>query len=200
MKLSKIALTVIVAAAVATPALRASAGASGNDTGAYLTLDGGANFVQPVTVQSRGSASHSTDIDTGWRVGLIGGYKLNSWAAVELETGFSDNNVHNGDGMWFGSVPVLGNVVFRYENSSKFVPYIGVGAGGAYTMVEGNDTDKTDFVFAYQAKVGVDYEISPCVAVGVGYKFFGTADQKYDEVKIKDIYTHFIGLNLTWKF
>jgi hypothetical protein len=38
------------------------------------------------------------------------------------------------------------------------------------------------------------------MAVDVGYKFFGTADQKYDNVKVKDVYAHFIGLSLTWKF
>jgi opacity protein-like surface antigen len=196
MKLSKIALTVIVAGAVATPALRASAA----DSGPYLTLDAGANFMQPVTVQSSGNPSHSTDIDTGWRVGLIGGYNLNSWAAVELETGFSDNNIHNSSA-WFGTIPVLGNVVFRYENQSQFVPYIGVGAGGAEALVQGGGSgDKSDFVFAYQAKLGVDYKINENMMIDVGYKFFGTADETFGDTKVKDVYANFIGLSFTWKF
>jgi opacity protein-like surface antigen len=210
MKLSKIALTVIVAAAVATPALRASAAGSGTTAGPYLTLDGGVNIMQDVTVESRGF-SDKVKMDTGFRVGLIGGYNLNSWAALELESGFmynglKDNASKNINDMWFGAIPVLGNVVFRFENSSGFVPYIGAGAGGAYTMVrsghhdDGSSDDQSDFVFAYQGKVGVAYQISPCMAVDVGYKFFGTAQQNYDRFSVKDVYAHFIGLSLTWKF
>ena len=196
MKLSRIALTLIVAAGVATPALRASAA----DAGPYLTLDGGVNILQDLTVKQPGSASKKVEMDTGFRVGAIGGYNLNEWVGLELESGFMYNGFRGMNDAWYGAVPILGNVVFRYENSSGFVPYIGAGAGGAYTMVEGNGTDKSDFVFAYQGKVGVAYQISANMAVDVGYKFFGTADQKYDNTKVKDVYAHYIGLSLTLNF
>lgn len=198
MKLSKIALTVIVAAAVATPALRTSAAASGKDTGPYLTLDAGVNIMQDVTVEKK-SGNSTAQMDPGFRVGLIGGYNLNEWAAVELETGFMYNGVKDSD-TWVGGIPVLGNVVVRYQNDSKFVPYLGAGAGGAYTMVQGGGSDQSDFVFAYQAKLGVAYKINDNMAVDVGYKFFGTAEQSYDNFKLKDVYAHFIGLSFTWKF
>ena len=195
MKLSRIALTLIVAAGVATPALRLSAA----DAGPYLTLDGGVNILQDVTVKQPGHANQKAEMDTGFRVGAIGGYNLNEWAAVELESGFMYNGVKHSD-TWLGAVPILGNVVFRYENSSGFVPYIGVGAGGAYTMVQGGGNDQSDFVFAYQAKVGVAYKISDNMAVDLGYKFFGTAEQKYDNLKLTDIYAHYVGLSITLKF
>ena len=198
MKLSKVALTLIVAAAVATPALRASAADSGTSAGPYLTLDGGVNIMQDVTVESRGF-SDKVKMDTGFRVGLIAGFNLNEWAALELESGFLYNSVKDSD-TWLGTVPVLGNVVFRLENASGFVPYIGAGAGGAYTMVRDGGADDSDFVFAYQGKIGVAYQISPCMALDVGYKFFGTAEQKYDNFKLTDIYNHYIGISLTWKF
>ena len=196
MKLSRIALTLIVAAGVATPALRANAA----DAGPYLTLDGGVNLMQDVTIAPAGMPSFKRQMDTGFRVGAIAGYNLNEWVGLELESGFMYNGFKGINDAWYGAVPILGNVVFRYENSSGFVPYIGAGAGGAYTMVEGNGTDKSDFVFAYQGKVGVAYNISANMAVDVGYKFFGTADQKYDNVKVKDVYAHYIGVSLTVKF
>jgi opacity protein-like surface antigen len=217
MRLSKAALTLIVAAAVATPALRASAAANGRDTGPYITLDGGVNIMQDITVEGingvkikprlsngkfgSGVPSIKQPMDTGFRVGVIGGYNLNKWVAVEIESGFMYNGLTGSDNGWYGSIPLLGNVVLRYENDSKFVPYIGAGAGGAYTMLEGSGTDETYFVFAYQAKVGVAYNINDNMSVDVGYKFFGTGDLEYKSaLKLKDIYAHYIGLSFTWKF
>jgi opacity protein-like surface antigen len=200
MKLSKIALTVIVAAAVATPALRTIAADSAKDSGPYLTLDAGVNIMQDANTVDSSGKTGKAKFDTGWRVGLMGGYNINKYVGVELETGFIDNGLKDSD-RWIGTIPVLGNVVFRYENASGFVPYIGVGAGGAYSMVQGGGgDDQSDFVFAYQAKAGVAYEITPCMAVDVGYKFFGTADEKFGGTKVKDIYAHFIGLSFTFKF
>ncbi len=199
MKLTKIALTAIVAAAVVTPALQANAADSSKDTGVYMKMDAGVNIMQDATRKS-GAVSAKIPMDMGFRVGLIGGYDLAKWAAIELETGFLYNGVKDSGITWFGAVPVLANLVFRYENDSKFVPYIGAGAGGAWTMVEGNSMNESTFVFAYQAKAGVAYEISPSMSVDVGYKFFSTAEQKYTGLKVTDVYCHFIGLGFTYKF
>ena len=199
MKLTKIALTVIVAAAVVTPALQANAADSSKDTGVYMKMDAGVNIMQDATGKI-GAGSAKIPMDMGFRVGLIGGYDLAKWAAIELETGFLYNGVKDSGSTWFGAVPVLANLVFRYENDSKFVPYIGAGAGGAWTMVEGNSMNESTFVFAYQAKAGVAYEISPSMSVDVGYKFFSTAEQKYTGFKVTDVYCHFIGLGFTYKF
>jgi len=101
-----------------------------------------------------------------------------------------------------GAVPLLANVVFRYENSTKFVPYLGGGAGGAVSMVSATGTD-TDTVFAYQAKTGVAYQLTENVMLDLGYKFFSTAEQSYfltSPFKLKDVYNHFVGASLTWKF
>jgi opacity protein-like surface antigen len=206
MKLSKIALTLIVAATVATPALRASEAGSG----AYLTLDAGVNLAQDVTITSpNGRFSDTVSMDPGFRIGLIAGYNINEWVGVELETGFLYNGVKEINGVtvrdendvWFGSIPVLANVVFRYEKDNKFVPYVGAGAGGAYAMIEGNGIDGDSvFVFAWQLKAGVAYKVSDNMAIDLGYKFFSTAEQEYSDFKAKDIYSHYIGLSLTFKF
>ena len=97
----------------------------------------------------------------------------------------------------------MGNVVFRYENSTKCVPYIGGGAGGAVSIVADSTGSDTDTVFAYQAKAGVAFQLNENVAIDLGYKFFATGEQNYfigGPFTLKNTYNHFIGASLTWKF
>jgi opacity protein-like surface antigen len=201
MKLSKIALTLIVTAAVATPAMRASATDAGKG---YMTLDGGVNIMQDVTAEFVGYGSGKVEMDTGFRVGLIGGYNLNDWVGLEIESGFMYNGVKNTDSTWLGTVPILGNIVLRYDHDNKVIPYIAAGAGGAFTMLEDSNNGETDFVFAWQLKAGVAFKLSDNVSLDLAYKFFSTAEQEYssggDTLKFKDIYAHYVGLGLTWRF
>ena len=45
------------------------------------------------------------------------------------------------------------------------------------------------------------YRVSNAMAVDVGYKFFGTAAQKYvNHTTVTDVYAHYIGLSFTRKF
>jgi OmpA-OmpF porin, OOP family len=195
MKLSKLLLIAISAALLSTPVLQVSAADSGKK--AYFKVDAGANIMQDPEVEGEGKIK----MDTGFRIGLMGGYNLNKWAAVELETGFIYNSVSADSSIWFGQVPVLANLVVRYENTSKFEPYIGGGAGGAYTMISSSDITKSDFVFAYQFKAGCAYNISDTMAIDLGYKFFSTSTQDYEDLgQVKDNFNHFIGLGFTWKF
>jgi opacity protein-like surface antigen len=166
---------------------------------AYLTLDGGVSLMQDVKIDSA-----KLEMDTGYRIGLAGGYNLNKWAAIELETGFIYNEFKDSNGdAWLGMVPVLANAVFRYENKTKFVPFVGAGAGGAFSILDAPIDSDTDFVFAWQLMAGVDYKIGENMCLGVKYKYFGTGDQSYDfgpGIKLKDIVTHSVGVAFTWHF
>ena len=175
------------------------------DEGPYISFDVGANLLQDVTqtFPTDGNVSSKRSFDTGLRFDMIGGYNLNSWAALEFETGFLENEMEHSSSAWWGAVPLLANVVFRYENSTKFVPYIGAGAGGAISMVGDSSGSDSDAVFAYQAKAGVAYKVEENMMVDVGYKFFSTDEQTYNlgmPFKLSDIYNHFIGASFTWKF
>lgn len=69
-------------------------------------------------------------------------------------------------------------------------PYVGVGVGAAYinnplaTKV-GNDKDY-GFGFAYQAKVGVNYEMSPEIKFYAGGRYFGSYGAKFDKASAND--------------
>ena len=148
------------------------------------------------------------EMDPGARVDFIGGYNFCQNFALELEVGavynsFKDvtfsgsrNNVPVSysekldANLW--QVPVLVNAVYTFKLDSKFKPYIGAGAGGILTYIDGNNTSENDFTFAYQAMAGVRYELSSAMDIGLSYKFLGSLDHKFGDVKTDGIYTHSI--------
>jgi opacity protein-like surface antigen len=182
------------------------------DARPYLKLDAGANFAEGGSF-SLGGEPADFKFNTGFRVGLAGGYQLNSWAAIELESGVIANTIRsivlNGrtaqpNNAWLGKVPLLANAVFRYENSTDFVPYVGVGAGGAAGVLNISDDDDKTIVFAYQAMAGVIYKLDEEAWVDIGYKFFANGDEKYSvggvSVEANRVRNHFIGLSVHWRF
>lgn len=192
-------------------------GAANSANTAYLKVDGGVNIMQDATVQGINGTtfypigqwdvaeaevtSFDAELDPGFRLGFVGGYNLNEWVALEFESGFMYNGIKDSDDAWLGSVPLIANVVFRFENETKLVPYVGGGGGGAFTTFNDWYDSDSDFVFAWQVKAGVAYSMNDNMSVEVVYKLFATGDQEYfDAFKVKDVMAHFIGLGFSWKF
>lgn len=180
----------------------------------YFRIDAGANLLEEVTIDFAGSSGIGK-FDTGYRVDLAAGFQLNRWAAVELETGWLENSIEHSHHSWMGQAPLLVSFVARLENESPFVPYIGVGAGGALSVLHARIStpdglliadNATAATFAYQAMAGVAFKLDRNMELNVGYKFLGTAEQRYEvedfdsDLKLKDIQNHFIGASFTWKF
>ena len=156
--------------------------ASAADTGLYFNVEGGGNFAQHVEMGAR-----TFELDPGIRVGAGVGYNFSKYLGVEFDTGWMWNHFQDIDGLpgdiTLSQLPFLLNVVFRYENSSKFVPYIGAGAGGSYSILDfdtptSNDSDG-EVVFAWQAMAGVRYMFQDNMSIGLGYKYLGTTDASY---------------------
>ncbi len=181
--------------------------------GPYLKVDGGVNLTADTDVTIAG-AGGSLSLDAGYRFDAIVGYEFNRWVALELEGGYADNSV---DKLTLGplvnslsgesslrQIPLLANVVVRYENQTDFVPYLGAGAGGVFSSLKISDTKDDDTVFAWQGKVGVIYKIDEQAWLDVGYKLLGTEEQSYRlgavPLKTKQMFNHFFGLSVIWKF
>ena len=66
------------------------------------------------------------------------------------------------------------------------------------------DIANTDFTFSYQAFVGLNYEISEHLAVGVGYKFLRTQDHNWADggvtLQTDGTCTHSVTASFVWKF
>ena len=114
---------------------------------------------------------------------------------VEAEVSYRDNDldeITNG-----GSAPIEGditalagmaNVYFDFRPGKSWRPYFGGGIGVAnldldISSVAGSPVSfsDTDTVFAYQVMAGVEYKITPQLALGAEYRYFATTDPDFDD-------------------
>lgn len=203
--------TALFAAALLLTALTHAVGAA--ESGLYLKLDGGANFIPGTDLEIYGLPGHLS-LDPGYRVDGIIGYRLNHWLAAEFEGGFSDNSIDsvslegvpgrfNGRS-YLRQIPLLVNLVARYDNPTSFTPYIGAGAGGVVSLFELGGTGDEDVVFAAQAKVGLIYKIEEQAWIDISYAFLGTANQNFNlggaPFRTDRVFSHFFGASITWNF
>ena len=175
------------ACAVLAAALALPAGAA--ETGLYFNAGAGANWAQDADFKAGGSTvNFKTDV--GFRFSAGVGYNLDKNWGVEFDTGWVWNSIDKiggasfSDDNTFEHLPFIINVIYRYQIGPKLETYIGGGAGGVYshlTIDEGTvDDDDGDVVFGWQALAGFRYSITETMSVGVGYKYMGTTESKYD--------------------
>lgn len=93
-----------------------------------------------------------------------------------------DADVVNGDKSIIESLTAFSGLVNVYYDIAiedmPITPYVGVGVGAAYvsnpleTQVVGDK--KSGFGFAYQAKAGVSYDVTPEIKLYAGARYFGS--------------------------
>ena len=192
-----------VAGAALAVAMALPAGAADPDRGLYFNAEAGANWASDVSVGGGGSAA----LDIGFRFGAAVGYNINKYVGVEFDTGWVWNNFKDFDGS-LSHIPIMANAVFRYPISTKWEAYAGGGVGGSYSILNVDDfgvSDSSgDFVFAWQGLAGVRYKLKENMTLGVGYKYFGTAEGNYDiagaSVSIGNVHNHTVGVVFNMKF
>ncbi len=179
--------------------------------GLYLGAGAGVNFKQnqsftglsadrgPLAPFSSSGNSLSLTYDTGW-VGVASvGYGLGNGLRFEVEGNYRDNKIRTLHGTFFptftgGDAQTYGAMVNAlydidiapYTGVDWVMPYVGVGAGYAWThfhaaRASGVDvpffakTNDTEGNFAYQAIVGAAFPIGsvPGLALTAEYRFMG---------------------------
>jgi opacity protein-like surface antigen len=144
--------------------------------------------------------------------------------ALELEynyfsgTDFDKDKVvatPGGPGTFNGTINVhtlFLNFKARYPNG-KFHPYAGFGLGYSYFMV-GDITStvgvgsavagKAGDAFCYQLFTGLDYDITPKISLGIGYKYFSskpTIGKAGDDLHLDfDYKANIVTLGVTYNF
>lgn len=191
----KTKLTLLASTTLAMLALSAPAQAAGS--GWYFSLTGGANFQTDdgffASTVGADTLTFNPDSDTGWIIGGAVGLSLNNMVQglrIEAEVAYRENQIN---GSWSSTTGVADAGLLEYDHSTLSVmanvwydfdlggvrPYVGGGVGWAETELEGNFLGGTipainhsDNGFAWQLGAGLNFDISPNVQLGLGYRYF----------------------------
>jgi len=146
--------------------------------GFYAGIEGGGTWMFNTT---SGTPMGSGTIypALGWAAGGMIGYDFVG-PRVEIEGVYRNNQATMGAGPFnaFGAskddIGILANILYDFNPGGTIVPYIGAGAGVAFvrTSALGLSSDSTQF--AYQAILGVGYNIDPQFRVNLDARYYGT--------------------------
>ena len=166
-----------------------------NQVGWYMGLEGGANFQQNLT------AVYTVPTVVAFGPGpcfrLRGGYSFSRFFALELEGGFTQNELTqlngsdiSGKGAEIRQFPILGNVLFGVPLGSRWSLSLGGGVGGVFSqwnLAPGGfyntfqiTSPDTDFVFGYQALAGLHCGINERWTFGLEYRFLATESHEWN--------------------
>lgn len=158
----------------------ASAGED-NPEGFYLSGNAQAVFPEDNNGTLNGAPARH-DLDDGFGIGIAAGYVMPNRMRVEGEITYRDVDVDStvgstvtGDDV--NSVSYMVNLLYDVDTNSRIVPYFGGGLGVI-------DFDAQDPVFAYQAMVGVGYDIGRKQEVYTGYRYLGSEGIEEDNTAI----------------
>jgi len=138
---------------------------------------GGTWMFQTSTGTPFGSGTIYPDI--GWAAGGMIGYDFVG-PRVEIEGVYRRNTATVGAGQFnaFGAakddIAVMANVMYDFNAGGVIVPYIGAGAGVAFVNSSALGLSNSSTVFAYQAILGVGYNIDPSWRVNLDARYYGT--------------------------
>src|SRR6185503_1482063 len=125
--------------------------------GVYGWYEAGAAFVDQAKLRDffgEATTDNAVKFDPGFHFGMAVGHELVRYVSVEVESGFNYNSLRSIEGGGhsdgnFYRVPILGNLVLKYPNRSRFIPVIGAGAGAHWSVF---DMQKVQ----YGTKIGID--------------------------------------------
>jgi len=148
--------------------------------GFYVGVEGGGTWMFNTTSGTPlGTGTIYPSI--GWAAGGMIGYDFVG-PRVEIEGVYRNNQATVGAGPFnaFGAskddIGVLANILYDFNAGGTIVPYIGAGAGVAFvrTSALGLSSDSTQF--AYQAILGVGYNVDPMFRINLDARYYGTTN------------------------
>jgi outer membrane protein OmpA-like peptidoglycan-associated protein len=177
--------------AAASLALGSAANATTHD-GWYVSLEGGASWVQDADLARLPATPFVMESDTGWAVLASVGYSWQNWRA-EFEAGYRDNGI-SGFFTPAGApvacagcvdpslveITLMANVLYDLPLTDRLSLSIGAGAGGDYANLDlGPPFDEDDWVFAAQGIAGLNYAIGSKTDLFVTYRYLWVNEPEF---------------------
>jgi opacity protein-like surface antigen len=190
-----------------------SASVNAADPKWYAQADLGVSLVNNTDIgQFVNATGGEMKFDAGFASGLTAGYHFTPWLAAEFQTGYMLNGLEGVDAV-LSQCPLMVNLTYELRKCGKFVPFVGVGAGGLLSILsiddrvvagEGTvrvDGSDADLLFAYQAFGGMRYNFNDRMSVGFLYRFRGTGGPSWDvedwftgetigKISFDDVFSH----------
>jgi opacity protein-like surface antigen len=128
--------------------------------------------------------------NSGYNVGVRGGYQLTAWR-FEEEYSYRRNSVAeygesaNGVSGNRHTNSIMTNVIYDFNTGWPITPHIGVGIGamnvfdGLKVPNRGLMFNDSSWQFAYQAIAGLRYEINPVLALDFDYRYLATTESTF---------------------
>lgn len=165
---------------------------AGQINGWYVSLEGGANWIDDWNHDFFATPSEAT-LDTGWAVLASTGYGWRGWR-LEFEAGYRDNDV---DTYTIGAPPpvanltadvweasFMANVLYDLQLTDTLSVSLGAGGGGDFANVDfslgGPSFEADDWSFAYQGIAGINYAVGRRTALFLNYRYLRVVDLEFD--------------------
>ena len=186
----------------------------------YGGVHAGALFVQDSDVEQNG-ASGTFEFDPGFSVGGFGGYRFGN--GVRLEGEYTYRRADTDDLCAGGTCisqtaaslnghvdahALMGNIWFEPRVGKSLLPYAGGGIGVGFVGYDGSVSlnginlgsgSDTDTVFAYQAGVGLGYELFDHYVISADYRYWATTDANFNGANA-EIGTHNVMVGGRYQF
>jgi OOP family OmpA-OmpF porin len=161
--------------------------------GFYIGVEGGLNWLLNTSTTSNvfgggfaGSFNSNLNNNLGWTAGGMIGYDFVG-PRVELESRFIQNygtltvpGTNVSAGSTVNQVPIMANLYYDFMAGGPFVPYIGAGAGIAFSNLSVNGNSSYGGAqFAYQGMIGVGWNIDSNLRLNLEGRYFGTTQPYY---------------------
>lgn len=173
--------------------------------GTYFAIEGGANWLQDngfadkhvnVSSSSTTFAHHSPSFDTGWAIlGSVGYAFENNWR-VEVEGGYRHNGLDKVVCVWTAPSPwsatyygggemnewtIMANVLYDFHLGKRWSLSVGAGVGAddAHFEVKRLGISDSDWRFAWQGLVGINYAIGDQTQLFLNYRYLNVDAPSY---------------------
>ena len=193
---------IILSVALATASLTALAGGStpvaqSSFSPFYAGVNGGAaipsgNFAGPM-------------FNTGFNLGGFAGYRFNENMRADLSIDYIRNAFSDLTSAHANQVAVLANAYYDITqvNMAGLVPYVGAGLGWVHASWSISGASLSQNAFGWQLATGVNYNFSPNMGLGLGYRFLATrlgANGNFGLDSAQTGYSNLINASLTYHF